>query len=243
MFKKQSSTVKEKSHAVKKQPSSFRKTQSHKKETPHEQLTHKAHSIFEKRVNLLPPELMADTMKGITSLMNNFTVVANNNLNALQRSRKIGPGIRNYGFLEKVADFAEANPQFAQFFRPADLRNCIRNIEMCRDLSVLLQSFARSVTNSLLLYSDDAKSMSLIYYNIVKELFRYGEPTAMELFKSLRTFFKRTRRADAKQTEKKIKKDVHALMSGKKDGKIIIENVNPKLTVGSRKVIKKEIDE
>jgi hypothetical protein len=45
-----------------------------------------------------------------------------NNLTATQRRRKIGAGVRNYGFIEKVADLAAANPEYAQFFHPAALR-------------------------------------------------------------------------------------------------------------------------
>lgn len=193
--------------------------------------------VTEQRVNLLPPGLMSDLMEGVSSLMDDFTDVANNNLNALQRRRKVGPGVRNYGFIEKVADLAEVNPQFAQFFGPADFRNCVRNVETCRSLALSLQSFARAVTNTMLIYSDDAYSMALIFYNMVKEMSRRGDPAAMELFKTLRPFFKRTRRAAAEPTEKELERDLRALLRGRKDGKIIVENVTPKQTAGARKII------
>jgi hypothetical protein len=169
--------------------------------------------------------------------MEDFRDVANNNLSAIQRRRKIGAGIRNYGFIEKVADLAEANPQFAQFFRPADLRNAVRNFDMCREIVLLLQSFSRMVSNTMLVYSNEGFSMSLIYYNSVKEMSRRGDPSAMELFRALQPFFKRPKRASAEPTEKELERDLHALIHGKKDGKIVIENVKPKLVGGKHKVV------
>ncbi|MDR2730340.1 MAG: hypothetical protein LBB81_05515 [Treponema sp.] len=50
-------------------------------------------------VDLLPAGLMEDTVKAINSLMADFRDVSNNNLSAIQRRRKIGAGVRNYGFI------------------------------------------------------------------------------------------------------------------------------------------------
>jgi hypothetical protein len=193
--------------------------------------------IHDHRIELLPTNLMEDTIEGITSLMNDFVDVADNNLTALQRRRKRGPGVRNYGFIDKVSDLAEANPQYAQFFRLSDLKNCIRNIEMCRDLLILLQAFARAVSNTMLIYSDDAFTMALIYYNMVREMSRRGDPIAMELFNTLRIFFRRTKRITAEPTEKELERDIHSLLHGKKDGRIVIENITPKASGGGRKVV------
>jgi hypothetical protein len=59
----------------------------------------------------------------------------------------------------------------------------------------------------------------------------------MELFHALQPFFKRPKRASAEPTEKELERDLHALIHGKKDGKIVIENVKPKLTGGKHKVV------
>jgi len=193
--------------------------------------------IDQQRIDLLPQQLMEDTIEGITSIMEDFRDVSQNYLNAIQRRRKIGAGIRNYGFIEKVADLASANPQFAQFFRPEDLNNCISNFDLCRDLALLLQAFTRLVTNTMLVYSNEAYGMSLIFYNMVKEMSRRGNPKAMEIFRALQPFFKRPRRLSAEPTEKEIERDLHALIHSKKDGKIVIENITPKLTGGVHKVV------
>jgi len=175
--------------------------------------------------------------------MEDFREVSENYLNRIQRRRKIGAGIKNYGFIEKVADLAEANPQFAQFFSTADLRNCIKNFDVCRDLALLLQAFARLVTNTMLVYSDEAYRLSGIFYNNVKELSRRGNPMAMELFHTLQPFFKRPKRAGAPLSEKEELRDAKAISRGKKDGKIIFENISPKLTGGVHKVIEEKFND
>jgi hypothetical protein len=61
--------------------------------------------------------------------MNEFQAFSDNNLTQEQRRRKIGAGVRNYGFIEKVADLATANPEYAQFFPPTALRMAVTNID------------------------------------------------------------------------------------------------------------------
>jgi len=100
-------------------------------------------AIDEYRVELLPLPELAEIKDQIQSAMDDFRTMADNNLTPIQRRRKIGTGIRNYGFIEKVADLSEVNPQFAQFFDPNDLRNAVMNFDECRNIALLLQSFAR----------------------------------------------------------------------------------------------------
>jgi hypothetical protein len=199
--------------------------------------------LDEYRVDLLPQDIMEDTKESIQNLMEGFRNVSSNNLNAIQRRRKIGAGIRNYGFIEKVADFAETKPQFAQFFSPVDLRNCVRNFDICREIALLLQSFARMVSNTMLVYSDEGFGMSLIYYNSVKEMARRGDPSAMELLRALQPFFKRPKRSSEEPTEKELERDLHSLIHGKKDGKIVVENIKPKLTGGVHKIVDEKFND
>jgi hypothetical protein len=92
---------------------------------------------------------------------------------------------------------AEAKPQFARFFRPADLRNAVRNFDTCREIALLLQSFWRVVSNTMMVFSDESFGLSLIYYNSVKEMSRRGGPSAMKLFRILQPFFRRPKRSSA----------------------------------------------
>lgn len=250
--KKKPTTAKKKTTAAKKKPSTARKTATAAKAAPKAAQTQAALSTelaaaprdiqalsatHEKQIALLPPQFMDETLSRVNVLMEDFLHFSENNLTIAQRRRKIGAGIRNYGFIEKVADVAAANPQYAQFFNIIDLRNAIRNIDMCRDLVLALQAFTRAVSNTMLVYSDDAFTMSLIFYNMVREMSRRGDPVAMELFRTLQTFFRRPRRAAAEPTAKELERDIHSLLHGTKDGKIVIENQSPVVTKGARKVV------
>jgi len=228
--KKTTNTVKKTVKTAKKQPSAVKKNNGH-------DFQDMETGIDQQSVELLPLGAIEDIRDDITRAMNDFRKLSENNMNALQRKRKIGAGIRNYGFIEKVADLAESNPQFAQFFSPDDLRTCIMNFDMCREIVLLLQAFVRLVSNSMLVYSNEAYGMSLIFYNMVKEMSKRGNPKAMEIFRTLQPFFKKQRRVSAEPTEKEFERDLHALVHSKKDGKIVIENITPKLTGGVHKVV------
>jgi len=206
---------------------------------------HKLHMgiMDEYKVNLLPLGDMEKIIEEIRSAMETFLDLAENNLTDLQRRRKIGAGVRNYGFIEKVADLAEANPQYAQFFDLNSLQNAIMNFDLCRNQLVELQSFVRSTTNTMLTYSHEGYGMSLIFYNIVRDIGRRGDPKALALFRILQPFFKRPKRSSGPLTEKETEREMHALLHNKKDGKLIIENVKPKLTGGVHKVIDEQFND
>ena len=156
--------------------------------------------VDEYSVDLLPLPALGEIKDAIQTAMEDFQDISNNNLTPLQRRRKIGAGIRNYGFIEKVADLAEMNPQFATFFDPNDLRNAIMNFDECRNIALLLQSFIRLVTNTMLIYSNEGFIMASMFYNTVKEMSRRGDPTANALFRTLRPFFERPKRPNTKTT-------------------------------------------
>jgi len=241
MAKKTTSTTKKLASVHKKASAAVKKTAAVARKARPPVQAYESQNINEQAIALLPPALLDGIIHGVTSLMDDFSEVSQNYLNKLQRRRKIGAGIRNYGFIEKVADLAEANPQFAQFFNPQDLRNCLTNFDKLRDISLLLQSFTRLVTNTMLVYSDAGYGMSGIFYDMVKEMSRRGNPTAMELFRTLQPFFKRPKRTGAEPTLKQAEKDMHAFYSGKKDGFFGVENFSPKLSGGVRKVIDKKL--
>jgi hypothetical protein len=194
-------------------------------------------AVDEYRVDLLPLPALGEIQSDIQKAMEDFQDIADNNLSPLQRRRKIGAGIRNYGFMEKVADLSEANPQFAMFFDPNDLRNAIMNFDECRNIALLLQSFIRLVTNTMLIYSNEGFIMASMYYNTVKEMSRRGDPTANALFRTLEPFFRRPKRPNTKTTMKQAEHDFEGLLKGTKEGSILIENIAPKITGGERKIV------
>jgi hypothetical protein len=187
----------------------------------------------------LSPSKMAQIIEVVDEYMNEFRGLSENNLTSMERRRKIGAGIRNYGFIDKASDLALSNPNYANFFNVQDLKNAIRNIELCRDLLVLLQSFARLVSNSMMVYSDEAYSMALLFYNNLKGVARRGDPIAMELLRALQSFFKRSKHVGTEPTEKELERDFHSLIHGTKDGKIVIENEKPRIVGGKHLVVDK----
>jgi hypothetical protein len=194
-------------------------------------------ATHEHQIDLLPADFMKSAGGQIKTLMAQFNNMSENNLTALQRRRKKGSGIRIYGFIDEVSDLAEANPMYAHFFEAGDLKNCVRNIEMCRNIVLELQAFARMVSNTMLVFSDCGNSMALIYYNMVKEMSRRGDPAAMEIFHALQPFFRKKKRVSAEPTVKELERDARALLKGTKEGTIVIESKSPKRTSGVRRII------
>ncbi|MDR0444060.1 MAG: hypothetical protein LBH44_11710 [Treponema sp.] len=189
-------------------------------------------------IDQLPPLAVNSIATDISNLSADCKELFNDNMNALQRKRKIGAGIRNYGFIDKVSDLASSNPRFAQFFDVEDLKNCLRNVEILRDFILALRAIERMMTNSMLIYSDDAYGFALIYYNMVKEMSKRGDPEAIELYKSLQVYFKRKHKPlSAEPTIKELEHDIHAVLHGTKDGTIEISGKSPKVIAGKRTVI------
>jgi hypothetical protein len=53
----------------------------------------------------------------------------------------------------------------------------------------------------------------------------------------LQPFFKRPRRPGEEPTEPEVERDVRALLHGKKDGKVVIENETPHVVGGKHVVV------
>jgi hypothetical protein len=64
-----------------------------------------------------------------------------------------------------------------------------------------------------------------------------GDPMARALAETLKTYFKKKKSDSEEPTQKGLLRDIKALEHGKKDGKIIIENISPHMTGGVHKVV------
>ena len=191
----------------------------------------------ERNVELIPPAVATEILQQINVLHAEWDNITSNNLTLLQRRRQTGPGNSNYGFVDKVSDIAIANPEYAQYISIADLKNAIRNVEESRDILVALQAFSRSVSNAMLTYSTEAFRIALAYYNQVKLQKNQGDPTAIELFRILENRFRRPRKTPRAETNKQIERDVHDILTHKKDGEVIVRGNTPKLVRGKTEVI------
>ena len=163
-------------------------------------------------------------------------------LSQFERFRLLGAGTKRYGFIDLVSDIAEVNPRFApQFYSNYVLKDRLRQIEMLRNMSVMLQTMLRINDDVLLQVSDDAFQMALIYYNSVRESSRRNRTGAQALFKQMQSFFSRKPRKKAAPTVKETERDARALLHGQKDGTIIIENERPHM-VGGQHIVVDETD-
>jgi hypothetical protein len=190
----------------------------------------------EQFVQAFPPGEIKNMKTFIQETMDEFKQLADNNMTASERRRKVGAGVRNYGFIDKASDLAISNPNLATLFNVLDLKNCIRNIEDCRDIVILLQTFARMVSNTMMLYSDEAYSMALLYYNSAKEMSRRGDPNAIEIFRTLQQFFHRTKHSATNPTIKDTEHNANALIEGTREGEMYVKNEKAR-TVGGKRVI------
>jgi len=162
----------------------------------------------------------------------------NEALTTAERRRLRGSGVRRYGFIDKVSDVAEANPEFAPpFFSNTELKNRLREIEILRNISVALSQMQRITDDVLLQVSDDAFQLALGYYNTVREASRRRIPGAQAIFRLLQLFFNRPSRPSDEPTEQEVERDLKALLHGKKDGEIIIRNERPHMVGGKHEVI------
>jgi hypothetical protein len=174
----------------------------------------------------------------ILDLFRPFFDKIDHSLSTVERLRKLGSGVRRYGFIDKTSDVAEENMQFApRMYDNEELKDLVRQIEDLRNLLLLLEQCSRVVSDQLLVTGDDAFRMALLYYNSVRELSRRQVPGAEQVFRMLNSFFRRTRRTAEEPTEHEIERDLHALMHGKKDGKIVIEHEAPHVSGGIHTVV------
>ena len=188
----------------------------------------------------LPPSSEWEDILGIVdALRDRFMEDSpNSSLSEAERRRLRGSGVRRYGFIDKVSDLAGVNSAFIPpFMSLSELKNLIRQIEVFRDISSILQQMLRITTDNLLMTGDEAFRLALMYYNSVRDAARRRVPGADALFKILQLFFRRPRNTSEEPTESELERDIRALLHGHKDGKIVIENERPVKSRGKRIVL------
>jgi hypothetical protein len=101
---------------------------------------------------------------------------------------------------------------------------------VCRSLEE--KAWNINIEASDMIYTD-----ALEYYSQVQDAARRRIDPAETLYAELHSFFRHGAMESEEPTQKKVKRDINALMKGKKDGEIIIKNIKPKTTGGTHKVI------
>jgi hypothetical protein len=185
--------------------------------------------------------MTADVMNVIEQL-SNFAA----NLRDLDRQRHNGVGMKRLGFIEAAFRISSMFPQYfphwldtAKFKSDLDLFNVIRSlVEACRSLEE--KAWNINVESSDMIYTN-----ALEYYSQVQDAAHRRVDSAETLFAELYSFFRHSPAKNgngetagmAAPTQKKAKRDINALMKGKKDGEIIIKNISPRMTGGTHEII------
>lgn len=165
------------------------------------------------------------------------------NIRALDRARLNGVGIKKQGFIERTYAIAYENEQFLPQYLTARKFNLdfhyFTNLNILYEMVNQLREF---IWNLTLQGADVAYTDALEFYAAVREAAERRIDGAETLYKALEPFFKgkgsaATGNCPGMESKKQLKRDFMALLSGKRDGTLTIENVKPKATSGIRKII------
>jgi hypothetical protein len=189
------------------------------------------------------PELPFQTlqqMQGMVSAVRDEIENYSAHLRSLDRKRLNGVGVRKLGFIGRALQLAAENPEFLPHWLDLDKFQHDNNYYLAlRSVYDIVKTLKEIFWNIVLEAADILYTDALEYYSQVKDAAKRRIDPAETLCAELKTLFERPSSKDeeSQPTEKKAKRDFDALLHGKKDGKIIIENVKPKLTGGKHTII------
>jgi hypothetical protein len=160
------------------------------------------------------------------------------NLTPKERSRLIGAGIRNYGFIEKTNDIGKDNPAFLPSqFDMDKFSGLLHDFDIIRQIYFLLEKFESLVWDSMLLRSSDLYRDALRVYNGLKEQAKGRVPGAKDLFDALEPFFKRRKGTENQLTQKEELRKLENIAKGATEGEVLVRNIKPKTTGGVKEII------
>jgi hypothetical protein len=160
-------------------------------------------------------------------------------LRALDRKRLNGVGIKKQGFIQRALEIAMENPEFLPNY--LTLERFIQENKYFTEFRSLFDTSGQIrelIWNITMESSDVDYTNALDYYASVREAAKRRVDAAESPHKELAAFFKSmgTPR-EGEPTKKKLKSDMNALLNGKRDGKLVIENIKPKAADGAHKVL------
>jgi hypothetical protein len=167
---------------------------------------------------------------------------ASANIRPLDRARLNGVGIKKQGFIERAYAAAFENQQFMPPYLSIEkFRDDFQYFVNLNTLTEACSQLREFIWNLTIQGADITYTDALEFYASIREASQRRIDGSETIFRDLSPFFSRPSRTsedgEAAPTKKKTKRDVNALLDGKRDGKIVIENIKPKATGGVRKVI------
>ena len=159
-------------------------------------------------------------------------------LRSLDRKRLNGVGLKKLGFIGRALLLAAENPQFLPHWLPLSKFQDDNNYFLAlRSIFDVTRQVQEILWNIIMEASDVLYTDALEYYAQVSDAAKRRVDPAETLKADLASFFKRGSYKSDEPTEKQLKRDFDALERGRKNGRLLIENVKPKMTGGKRKVI------
>jgi len=177
-------------------------------------------------------------LNAIKDLLDSFS----QHLRALDRMRLNGVGIKKMGFIERAYEIALENGEFLPHYLTLErFGTDIQYFMDFRSLVDLTSQIREKLWNITIQSSDIAYTDALEFYASVREAAKRRVDAAETIHNELSPFFKSHGRrgvnGEEGETEKQQLRDAKSLIHGKHDGKIVIENIRPKLTGGKRRII------
>ena len=153
--------------------------------------------------------------QNITAIVPQLTDIE---LNAADRRRLNGSGVRRYGFIEKTADIAADFPQVwpGLVDDNGKLKELVGEIEVLRNLLIWFRYVSRAVQDLLLIAGDDAFRLAGSYYAAARDGARRKNPEAAAVYEMLKSFWRKRRRIMDEPTEMEMLRDAKALLRGSK---------------------------
>ena len=187
------------------------------------------------------PDMPETTINELNNELNDIKTILDNysqHLRSLDRMRLNGVGVKKLGFVERSYELALENGEFLPHYLTIErFGNDIQYFIDFRTLTDLCDQIREKLWNITLQSADIAYTDALEFYASVREASNRRVDAAETMHHELSTFFPRSRKHTEETTDKKAKRDFNSLLHGKHDGRLVIENVTPKLTRGKRKII------
>jgi hypothetical protein len=185
-------------------------------------------------VNILNERTLEEVNSMLIKILDNFrNIYVDVEFPKKNPVTKIGHGVRNYGFVEKTRDLMRDNPKSVPddtYYKRYALH--LNEFEQIRQLCIMSQELTNEIKKTEILMGNKVFEEALGYYNYLKALVRIKFAGGAELLGALSEFFKKKKPDIQRPTEKQLKRDFDAIVHGKKDGKIVVENISPKKTKG-----------
>jgi hypothetical protein len=191
------------------------------------------------------PDIPQATIDSLNATLNELKTILDDyaqHLRALDRKRLNGVGVRKLGFIERAYEIALENAEFLPHYLTIErFGTDIQYFMDFRSLVDLADQIREKLWNITVQSADIAYTDALEFYASVREAAKRRVDAAETLFAALSVFFKHhrgeTTDGETQPTERKAKREFNSLLHGKHDGRLVIENIRPKLSGGKRKII------